>query len=58
MRLIVGLALSETVAFYDLFLIDRSLPETGMLVFAFSLPCAVQFISTYALKDSAGAPRP
>jgi hypothetical protein len=46
--LIVGLALSEAVGFYGIFLVSRDMPETKMAIFYLSLISALQFAPIYA----------
>lgn len=53
--MVVGLALSEAVAFYSIFLFGRDLPETKMEFFILSLLSAFQFIPIYAKDPVAGA---
>lgn len=46
--LIVGLALSEAVGFYGIFLVSTDMPETKMAIFYLSLISAIQFAPIYA----------
>ena len=45
--LIVGLALSETVTFFEIFLFPRSMPQTKMTLFELSVLSTLQFIPLY-----------
>ena len=49
--LVIGLALSQAVEYYGLFLIGPNYPETQMVFFVLSLVCTLQFIPTYAKNN-------
>ena len=47
--MIVGLALSQAVTFFAIFLFDSGMPRTKMELFWLSLLSAIQFIPLYAI---------
>ena len=49
--MIVGLALSEAVEFYGLFLVSADQPSTKLTLWVLSLLSALQFIPTYAKAE-------
>ena len=46
--MIIGLALSEAVEFYGIFLIPRDQPDTKLALFMLPLLSMAQFVPTYA----------
>ena len=46
--MVVGLALSESVVFYGIFLFRADMPATKMALFVLSLLSALQFVPVYA----------
>jgi hypothetical protein len=51
---IVGLALSEAVAFYGLFLVPADQPNVKLTLWMLSLLSALQFIPLYAKSEGSG----
>lgn len=49
--MIIGLALSESVQFIQIFVIGKNYPETQLSVFALSVFSVAQFIPLYAKKE-------
>ncbi len=48
---IIGIALSESVVFYEIFLIGPNYPETQMIFFILSVMSTFQFIPTFLNKS-------
>ena len=53
--MIVGVALSEAVEFYGIFLFPANQPETKLSLFILSLVGIAQFMPVYAQPESAGS---
>lgn len=50
--MIIGLALSESVQFIQIFVIGKNFPETQLSVFGISVLSVAQFIPLYAKKEN------
>ena len=50
--LVIGMALSESVVFFEIFLFPRDMPGTKMGLFVLSLGSALQFMPIYAREEA------